>query len=189
MCNHFVIGVTGPSGSGKSFVLNHWAERGVMPIHADAVYHALLENDTDLRRAVVERFGTADRRVLARVVFSDPQSLRDLEAITHPAVITAVKKQLSAVDCQQPVALEAIALFESGLDALCAATVTVVANDALRLRRLVARDSRPEQDIRARMDAGQPASWYTARANHILDGNSVNLAQDAITLLDEILCK
>jgi dephospho-CoA kinase len=67
--------------------------------------------------------------------------------------------------------------------------VAVAAADALRLRRLLARDGRPERDIQARMDAGKPASWYAERATYTLDGGSDDLREQAIGLLDKILCK
>jgi dephospho-CoA kinase len=183
-----MIGLTGPTGSGKSYVLDCWAARGVVPINADAVYHALLETDETLRNAIMARFETLDRKRLSRIVFADPQALRDLESITHPAVIAAVNR-LTVDSGQRTMAVEAIKLFESGMDTLCAATVAVVAGSDLRLRRLAARDGRTETELRARMDAGKPADWYRERATYVLDGNSENLAEDAIKLLDAILCK
>ena len=184
-----IIGLTGPSGSGKSFVLDCWARCGIVPVNADAVYHELLTRSESLQTAILERFGTLDRRLLAKTVFADPQSLKELEAIAHPAVIAAIRKQLSTVDGQLSLALEAIALFESGLDTLCGATVAVTAGDELRLQRLVTRDGRGEAEIRSRMAAGKPASWYAERAGYVLDGGSETLEEDAIKLLDKILCK
>jgi dephospho-CoA kinase len=69
------------------------------------------------------------------------------------------------------------------MDAHCAVTVAVIAEDGLRLRRLMKRDRRSEEEIRARMNAGKPAAWYKSKADYILDGGSDTLERDALTLL------
>src|SRR5262249_14571831 len=88
-----VIGLTGTIGAGKSRVATELAGLGAFVLDADQVGHALLDQ-RPARAEVVARFGPSvldsdqpdrvDRAALGRIVFADPQALRDLEAIVHP---------------------------------------------------------------------------------------------------------
>ena len=89
------IGITGPIGCGKSTVAGWLGERpGVVVIDADQVAREVVEPGEPALEAIVARFGeglrrgdgTLDREALGKIVFADPAALRDLEAITHPAV-------------------------------------------------------------------------------------------------------
>src|SRR5215213_8834537 len=99
----FVIGLTGPIASGKSTVADLLRRRGAEVIDADQVYRSLLQPRSELWRQVVERFGPAivrsdgeiDRAALGGVVFADPAALADLDRITHPAVVTEVRRRIA----------------------------------------------------------------------------------------------
>ena len=88
------VGLTGGIGSGKSTVSAQLAALGAVVVDADAVAREVVEPGTPGLAAVVDRFGAdvvgrdgaLDRPALGRVVFGDPAALRDLEALTHPAI-------------------------------------------------------------------------------------------------------
>ena len=78
-----VIGITGPTGSGKTTALRVLTARGFRVVDCDRLYDRLLETDRDLRRGLEAAFGpvflpdgSLDRRALAARVFSDPRSWR-----------------------------------------------------------------------------------------------------------------
>ena len=68
-------------------------------------------------------------------------------------------------------AIDAIALFESGLDALCDVTVAVTAPTEDRVRRLMARDSIPESYARSRIDAQHEEAWFREKCTCTLENN------------------
>ena len=92
------IGITGPTGAGKTTALQALVELDAHIIDADAVYHALLESSAPLRAALTVRFGPSildgegrvNRKALGGVVFGDPAALADLNAITHRFILAAV---------------------------------------------------------------------------------------------------
>ena len=51
------IGITGPTGAGKTTALNVLTRLGVHIIDADQVYHDLLEGSVSMKQALTERFG------------------------------------------------------------------------------------------------------------------------------------
>ena len=122
-----VIGVTGPTGAGKTTALNALRSLGGQIIDADAVYHDLTRSSPALRAELEARFGpvyngeTLDRKKLGAVVFQDQKALADLNAITHKYVAQETARRIAAArQAGVPaVGIDAIALLESPLAAYC----------------------------------------------------------------------
>jgi dephospho-CoA kinase len=144
-----VIGLTGPIGCGKSTVAGWLAERGAVVIDADDVARAVSAPGETGHDAVLAVFGddvrvddgTLDRAALARIVFSDPEALRRLEAIVHPLVRARILRAIDdAVAADAPaVVVEAIKLVEGGLAALCDETWLITCAPTVQRERVLDR--------------------------------------------------
>ncbi len=183
-----VIGITGPTGSGKTTVLKVLSGLGGVILDCDAVYHDLTVNCTPMREELARRFGsdifdrdTGEllRKKLGAVVFGDEAALRDLNGITHRYVYEAVEEAIAAAGAEgEPaVAIDAIALLESGLGDLCDVTVAVTADDELRVRRIMKRDGIDEEYARKRVEAQKPSRWFEERCTHTLRNDGDTPAQ------------
>ena len=169
------IGITGGTGCGKTTALEVIRELGGIVLDCDAIYHDLLKTDATLLNAIEDRFpgtvtdGSLDRKKLGAIVFSDEKALRDLNRITH----SAVKKKVMELLAAQPrlAAIDAIALFESGLASLCDVTVAVTAPEEVRIARLMARDGISEEYARLRISAQRPQAEFSSLSNHTLENN------------------
>ena len=187
-----IIGITGGTGCGKTTLLKEIQARGGLVLDCDAVYHELLTRDSVLLDAIGARFpgvvegGALQRKKLGAIVFSDPQALLDLNAITHGAVKAEVQRRLS----QKPelAAIDAIALFEGGLAELCDATVAVTAPEEARIRRLMARDGISESYARSRIRAQNSPDWFALRCGFVLDndGTEAEFREKCRAFLDQI---
>ena len=144
------IGLTGPIGCGKSTVAGWLGERpGVVVIDADQVAREVVEPGEPALEAIVARFGddlrrgdgTLDRAALGRIVFSDPAALRDLEAITHPAVRPRILQAIARAEAASAdaVVIEAIRLVEGGLAEICDEVWLVTCDPSVQRERLAAR--------------------------------------------------
>lgn len=168
-----ILGITGGSGSGKTTLLNLLRHEGALVLDCDAIYHDLLNQSATLNESIASRFpqamkaGSVDRKALAAIVFQDSKALQDLNAITHSAVKAEVLKALEGNPSLA--AIDAIALFESGLDQLCHITVAVTAPLESRVSRLMARDGISHDDALRRICAQQEDSWYRQRCNYLLE--------------------
>lgn len=179
-----VFGITGGSGSGKTTALHVLRELGALLIDADAVYHELLRSDVSLLQAIEARFpgtvrnGILDRKRLAETVFGDPESLSDLNGLTHPAVIAESHRRLRehAMRGGSCAAVDAIALIGSGLETLCDKTFAVVAPREERIRRIMARDGIDRTEAVRRIDAQPSDVFFVSHCSAVLHNDSTEKA-------------
>jgi dephospho-CoA kinase len=158
-----LIGVTGNIACGKSTVMRFLGELGAELIDADAVYHRLIAPRKPLWHALVARFGndivnpdgTIDRRALGRIVFADAAALADLDRLTHPAIVAAIRARVAGA--RRPVvAVDAVKLIESGMAAICDAVWLVRCEREQQLARLCARNGLSRAEAEQRI-AAQPS--------------------------------
>ena len=177
------IGLTGPTGSGKSTVtalMRQWG--GVEILDAAAIAHKVMESDAckaalaaAFSPAVLTPAGALDRRALAAVVFGSPASLRRLGEISYPPILAECKKRMeeaSRVRGARACVLDAPTLFESGGDALCDVLVSVVTPRAIRLQRILQRDGITVEAAEARMKNQHEDFFYTYRAHFVIENSS-----------------
>lgn len=176
-----ILGITGGSGSGKTTVLRQAEKLGALLLDCDEIYHELLKTNGQMLWEIEQRFpgsvenGALDRKKLGGFVFHDPEALQDLNAITHRYVKEEVLRRIGESDAPFAV-IDAFALFESGLDRLCHATVAVTAPMEVRIARLMAREGIPEDYARARILAQKPDSYYESRCTHTICNDYSTLA-------------
>lgn len=177
-----LVGLTGNIASGKSTAAHLFSERGATIIDADVLARRVVEVGTAAHRKIVERWGTAvlqpdgqlDRAALRRRVFSDPESLDELNAIVHPEVERLRDRLVSQardrgdrlVICDIPL------LFERNLIGDFDRIVLIDAPRPLRLERLVKDRSLKETEAMDMIAAQMPAELKRARADFVVDNDS-----------------
>ncbi|ADU28211.1 dephospho-CoA kinase [Ethanoligenens harbinense] len=176
-----ILGLTGPTGAGKGFVSQRLAEKGFAVVDADRVAHDVMAAGTPCVAAIAQAFGpdvlrpdgSLNRRALGALVFSDPEKLRQLNALSHPPILAQIKAELDALTAAgYPVAVvDAPTLFECGVDRLCDRITAVTAEKGTRLARIMARDGLDESRARQRIAAQPDTPFYTTRADDILENN------------------
>lgn len=185
-----ILGITGGTGCGKTTLLQLIRQRGGLVLDCDEIYHQLLISDRGLLEALRQRFpqafsgGSFDRKKLGSIVFADAQALEDLNTITHSAVRQEVLRRLE--DAPPLAAIDAIGLFESGLNRLCDLTVAVTAPEEIRVQRLVQRDGISPEYARSRIAAQHSPQWFSSRCDAVLenDGTAEEFRKKSIAFLD-----
>lgn len=196
-----VIGITGPTGAGKTTVLNVLTGLGAMVVDCDRVYHELLCANRSMLNELRTRFGDGifdetgglRRKELGAIVFKDPQAMVDLNAITHRYVIQRIDELLAQAKAEgrHAAALDAIALWESGLGERCHITVAVTAPEEVRVRRIMDREGISEEYARLRLSAQKPSAYFEARCDHTLynDGDRSRIEAQVLELFAPIISK
>lgn len=180
--NFYLIGLIGNLGSGKSTVRRMLEELGARGVDADTLAHVAMRRGTPTWRAIVRAFGEAilmydgriDRGALAARVFADADALRTLETIVHPVVIAETQTVLRATT-QPVVVLEAIKLFEAGMDQWCDALWAVTCAPETQIERVMRTRHLDAEHARARLAAQDGFAEKLRRADIVID-NSGDLA-------------
>jgi dephospho-CoA kinase len=175
-----LIGLSGGIGSGKSTVADMLRERGVPVIDADVVARQVVQPGLPAYRdialawpSVVAADGTIDRKKLAAIVFSDPASQAQLEAITHPRIREqiAMQAEVLAKGGHALAFLEAALIVESGYYKQLDGLVVVAASEAKQVERVMARDFSTREAALARIHAQSPLEEKIRVATHVVDNN------------------
>ena len=156
----FRIGLTGGIASGKSTVAKFFGALGVPIIDTDQVAREVVEPGQPPLERLVERFGRTiltpdghlDRPKLREIVFSDPRARADLEALTHPAIGTAVQAWSDAAGGPYQILIIPL-LVEKNLGSQLDRVLVVDCDEELQIRRLQARDGSTVEQARAILDA------------------------------------
>ncbi len=173
-----VVGLTGGIGSGKSTVAGLLVGRGAVLIDADEVAREVVEPGRPAYAKVVGRFGggvvaadgSLDRSVIAAIVFDDPESLAELNAIVHPDVRAEIANRLASLSGSEHVVVVDIPLLvDGGPDPYGLAGVIVVdAPRDLVLERLVNLRRTDRSDAEARIASQASRSERIARADFVI---------------------
>jgi dephospho-CoA kinase len=140
-----ILGLTGSIGMGKSTVARMFEAQGVPVFDADAVVHRLQGTEGELVAAIEARFpGTTgsdgvNRSALAERVLAEPEALRNLEALIHPAVARERLAFLEVNHAAPLVVLDIPLLFEKGGSAQVDKVAVVSAPASVQADRVLAR--------------------------------------------------
>ena len=113
--------------------------------------------------------GKLNRKKLGTLVFGNQDALETLNAITHTQITRVILKELE--EKSDLIAIDAIALFESGLAALCDVTVAITAPEDVRIQRIMARDNISYDYAKSRIDAQPSQETFSKRCDYTLNND------------------
>jgi dephospho-CoA kinase len=192
------IGLTGTMGAGKSTVGNLFESWGARRVDADVLAREVVEPGQPALEAIRETFGAGmlradgslDRPALRAIVFDDPDSLRRLEAIIHPAVdrLRTDLLEEARADGARVALLEIPLLFEKDLLDEFDAVIVVDAPADVRRRRVCESRGLTSEEFSA-MDAAQwSGQRKRAAAAHVIwnDDDLASLESEAREVWDVV---
>ncbi len=176
-----VVGLGGPIGAGKSLAARVAAEEGWTVVDADRLVHRLYEPGQKLAGEIFAAFpsvraadGSVDRRALGRIVFGDAAALARLNALVRPAVGGAIisrcrraHEEGTFLVLEIPLLSKSEAYYRE-----CDAIVVVVADDMVRLARVMERDRLPEEEAAARLARAVPQEELRSCATYVLENSA-----------------
>jgi dephospho-CoA kinase len=176
------IGLTGGIASGKSTVARLFGALGVPIIDTDQIAREVVEPGQPPLERLVERFGKGiltpdghlDRPKLREIVFSDPKARTDLEALTHPAIGTAVEALSAAAGGPYQILVIPL-LVEKGLGTRVERVLVVDCPQELQIQRLQVRDGSTLEQAQAILNA-QTSRAARLKAAHDVIRNESDIA-------------
>ena len=185
-----VIALTGGIGAGKSTVAQFFSELGANVVDADHLARVAIERGSEGFDEVIARFGQSilsngdiNRKALAEIIFSDPDSKRDLEAIIHPRVQKLFAQAVIDNEPAGNLIYEIPLLVETDAANKFDFVVTVEADEELRIERLLARGMFIS-DIKARLANQAPSKARIDIADAVIvnDGDEDHLLRQVENL-------
>ena len=189
------IGITGGIGSGKTTVCEIFKLLGIPVFHADPEAKLLQNSDEGIKQHIINLLGAdvcgedglPDRQKVAKLVFSDPKLLASLNGIIHPVVRERFLKWCEDFQAAPYILYEAAILFESGFASDFDRTILVLADENLRIARVVRRNHTTEEDVRQRISNQMTDSEKIKKADFIVVNNQDDLVIPQILKIDKLI--
>ena len=168
----FVIGLTGPTGAGKSSVTAVAESLGFKVVDCDRFARIAVEKGSDGLADVVQVFGsemlnpdgTLNRLSLAKAAFATPENTELLNKTLLPHIVKLINAEIN----QPRVLLDAPTLLESGADSLCDEIIVVLCDEKTRKKRIMERDGIDEAAADLRINAGKSDEFYVEKSHNIV---------------------
>lgn len=152
-----IIGLTGGIGSGKTTVSNMFKDLGIPVYIADVEAKKLMNTSKDVKQKIISLFGPKayennelNRSYIATKIFNDASYLYKMNAIIHPKVAIHFKKWLQK-QTSPYVIKEAAIIFEHNMQTQYDAIITVIAEEEVRIDRILKRDKTTKDKVLAIM--------------------------------------
>lgn len=193
-----IIGITGPTGAGKSsvceFIKNNY---NAEIIDADKVVKEL-QNDkqSSYYLAIREIFGSdvldnndfINRKTLAHIAFADINKKDKLNELTKRYVVSDIKERIQILSQTglDYIIVDAPTLIENGMQSMFNKIIAVIAKKEDRLKRICKRDDISEEYATLRMQAQKENEFYTKYADFVITNEDKDLESKIRTVFEEM---
>lgn len=181
-----VVGLTGGIGSGKTTIGKYFMSYGIPVYIADKEAKALMNRSKVIKRKLIKLFGKSaykdgklNRSYLASKIFSDKSLLAEMNAIVHPKVASHFKRWLKKQ--QAPYVLkEAAIIFENSLEHQYNYIITVVADEDLRITRVMKRDDASIEKVKSIIDNQLSDEEKIKKSNFVIVNNDIDRVKQQV---------
>ena len=188
-----IVGLTGGIGSGKSTVLNLFKGCGVKTFSADLSAKKLVNSDIILINLIKDSFGNdiyknniLDSKKLSSIVFNNPNKLKTLNSIIHPAVASDFKDFLD-MNKDHYIIKEAAIIFETKSENNYDKIILVRAPLKSRIERVMNRDKVSKKEVMKRIDNQLDESVIIDKCDYIIDNyNEEDLNERVLSIHQEL---
>lgn len=192
-----IIGITGNSGAGKttaSVILAN--EINAKIINADEIVKKSQKKGMPYYNEIIKKMGQdilqkdleIDRKKLAQKIYDDKEKRDILNKITEKYIVEEIKKQIQEVK-QKDIILDIPLLFESGLDKICDETISILADEKIKIQRISIRENIDENVAKKRLEIQPEEYYYKSKSNYIIENNGDDLSKNIKKVWEKICLK
>ena len=195
--NSIIVGLTGPSGAGKTTIAKIFKDSGFFVLNADRVAKYIVSMDSTTK-ALAEHFGDGilkedgalNRSVLADTVFTDSVKLQELNDMLFPLICAKVREIIGKYK-RKYVLLDAPQLFESGMNKECDFVVSAVAPHDVLVERIMRRDRINKESAEDRLSSQLLEDFFRDNSNFVIDtSHSIKeTSREVQKIIDAIMVK
>lgn len=171
------VAITGNIASGKTFVETVLSSKGYPVYDTDLIAHDILATSVKVREAfkdfnITNHKGEISREKLGQLVFAKPDLKKVLEDIIHPEVRKELNKIYSITSEEKFVFVAVPLLFEAHFEDMFDKSILVMADDEIRLQRLMYRNDLSKEDAQRRIDSQMPQEEKVKLVDFVVHNNS-----------------
>lgn len=188
-----IIGLTGGIGSGKTTIANHFMAAGIPVYIADDEARKIMQS-AEIIEEIKKTFGTTifengvlNRQKLAEIVFNNPDKLKLLNGIIHPAVKKHFSNWILNHKNVPFIIYEAAILFESGSYKNCDQIITVTAPLESRIKRVIQRDNTTREDVLKRINMQWTDNQRLAKSDFVVENIDPEITKSEVDKILKIL--
>lgn len=175
------IGITGGIGAGKTIISEIFIRLGVPVYYADDRAKLLMQTNEELISKIKDHFGDEayvdgklNRNYLSNHIFNDPEKLKAMNSLVHPAVREDYHHWHELQSNAPYTIKEAALLFESGSYIELDKIILIVAPLNIRIERVLLRDPhRNKKDILEIISNQMDEMEKKDKADYVID-NGIN---------------
>ncbi|BAO77729.1 dephospho-CoA kinase [Winogradskyella sp. PG-2] len=190
-----IVGLTGGIGSGKTTISKHLESFGIPVYIADKEAKALMNRSKVIKRKLIKLFGKSaykdealNRPYLASKIFDDKALLEKMNAIVHPKVASHFKRWLKKQKAPY-VIKEAAVIFENHLENQYNYIITVVADENLRIERVMKRDDTSKEKVESIISNQLSDEEKIKKSNFVIVNNDLDIAKRQVEKIHHQLLK
>ena len=171
------VAIAGNIASGKSCVESILSSKGFEVYDTDLIAHDILATSYKVREAfknfdILNYKGEISREKLGKVVFSNPEMKKVLEGIIHPEVRNELNRIFNLSSNEKFVFVSIPLLFEAHFEDMFDKSILVMADDSVRLERLMKRNDLSKEDAQLRIDSQMPQGEKVKRVDYVIKNDS-----------------
>jgi dephospho-CoA kinase len=179
-----IIGLTGGIGCGKSTVAQLLKELGATVYDLDKIGHDIIQKNGGAYKQVLSVFGDGilapdgeiDRLALGKIVFNNPEALKRLNSITHPAIdekINNIEKGIKEgnIKGRKVIVMEAAAMLEANRAWQADEIWVVTCPEPDVIGRIKGRPGYDEETAKSRIHSQMTNEERLKKADVVIDNN------------------
>ncbi|HLP65118.1 MAG TPA: dephospho-CoA kinase [Flavobacterium sp.] len=185
-----IIGLTGGIGSGKTTIATYIQSKAIPVYISDTEAKKVMEQPEIIAKINatfnedITTNSVLDRQKLASIVFGNPEKLKQLNAIVHPAVKIHFDNWVKQNQNKPIIVKEAAILFESGSYKDCDSVISVIAPLETRIERVIQRDNTTRDKVLQRINNQITDEERISKSDYIIKNESL---EEAKKQTDQIL--
>jgi dephospho-CoA kinase len=187
------IGLTGGIGSGKTLICRVFESLGV-PVFISDIEAKRCYDDMDFVRLVAKEISPTiivddkfQKKVLAKIVFSNNTLLKKLNKLVHPVVLNMYDRWLEQQDYPY-VILESAIILEIGWQQHFDKIIGVDTPMEVAIERVVQRDNISREEVMQRIMTQKPSSKKSMLSDYVIyHDNSIMVLKQVLNIHEQIL--
>lgn len=188
------VGITGPIGSGKSYISKEFEKLGIKIFNSDDSAKYLMDNNNELKEKIIKEFGQvydSNGNIIPgkikQVVFTNKDRLRKLNEIVHPYVIREYNNFCEKYKDEKYTIAETAILYETKMLKNVDFVILVYTKEKTRIERISKRPGYTSEDYNQRMKSQIPIEYKITISDFIIENNENDNIQTQINRINKIL--